>query len=91
MKTREFVIKTESLEIDYNDALAIDLIEEYLFEDLEVPAECIESLNINYRMIKDILMMTGMLIFRELLSATLHLKMLEQMPKLQGLVSVSGK
>ncbi|MBL1243347.1 MAG: hypothetical protein COA39_002945 [Sulfurimonas sp.] len=46
MQIREFVMKTESLEIDYNDTLAIELIEECLFEGLEVPAECIESLSI---------------------------------------------
>ena len=46
MKTREFIIKTESLELDYDCKLNNNLIEEYIFEDLEVPLECIESMNI---------------------------------------------
>lgn len=37
MKSREFIIKTDALDID---------IEEYLEEDLEVPSEFIESLHI---------------------------------------------
>ena len=46
MKTREFTINTESLELNYDTNLNIDLIEDYVFEDLEVPHECIESLKI---------------------------------------------
>lgn len=46
MKTREFTINTESLELEYDTNLNMNLIEDYLFEDLEVPYECIESLNI---------------------------------------------
>ena len=57
MKTREFIIKTESLELDYDCKLNNNLIEEYIFEDLEVPLECIESMNIanDYVNIKTIL------------------------------------
>ena len=46
MKTREFTINTESLELDYDKNLNMNLIEDYVFEDLEVPYECIESLNV---------------------------------------------
>lgn len=46
MKTREFIINTDNLDIDCNDYLSNDLVEEYLVEDLEVPQDCIESLNI---------------------------------------------
>jgi len=54
MKTREFIITTDNLEVDYVADLSIDLLEEYLVEDLEVPQECIDSLNIydNYVNIK---------------------------------------
>ncbi|MEA3330097.1 MAG: hypothetical protein U9Q29_00185 [Campylobacterota bacterium] len=38
MKTREFTIKTESPNVGF--------VEDYLFEDLEVPKEYIESLKI---------------------------------------------
>lgn len=51
MKTREFIIKTESLAIAYDDSLTIDLLEEYVFEDLEIPIECVESLKITYEMV----------------------------------------
>ncbi len=46
MKTREFVIKTKNLEIEYDDSLTVDLIQEYVFEELEVPAEYIESMSV---------------------------------------------
>ncbi|MEA3370945.1 MAG: hypothetical protein U9Q40_06355 [Campylobacterota bacterium] len=49
MKTREFTFKTQTLEIDYNSDLTVELIEDYIYEDLEVPQECIESLNISNR------------------------------------------
>ena len=47
MKTREFTIKTENFDIDCNSDLEMNLIEDYLFEDLEVPEEYVESLNID--------------------------------------------
>ena len=39
MKSREFTIKTEI----YDESL----IEDYIFEDLEVPEDCVESLQIS--------------------------------------------
>ena len=47
MKTREFIIKTENFDIDCNSDLEMNLIEDFLYEDLEVPEECIESLRIH--------------------------------------------
>lgn len=46
MKTREFKIHTESLNLDYDDNLNRNLIEEYVIEDLEVPQDCIKSLEV---------------------------------------------
>ena len=47
MKTREFTIYTQEFGLNYNEKLNIDLLKEYLLEDLEVPEDYIESLNIN--------------------------------------------
>jgi len=47
MKTREFKIYTDYLNLDYDDNLNMNLIEEYLLEDLEVPQECIKSLKVH--------------------------------------------
>lgn len=44
MKTREFNIKTTNLDLEYE--LNLELIEEYIVEDLEVPQDYIESLEI---------------------------------------------
>ena len=46
MRTREFTIKTENFDIDCNNDLKMNLIEDFLYEDLEVPEECVESLKI---------------------------------------------
>jgi len=46
MKTREFLITTDKLDLDYVSDLSIDIIEEYITEYLEVPHDCIDSLNI---------------------------------------------
>ncbi|MEA3330858.1 MAG: hypothetical protein U9Q29_04110 [Campylobacterota bacterium] len=46
MKTREFTIRTDNLELDYDSHLNMELIEDYIVEDLEVPHDCIDSLNI---------------------------------------------
>lgn len=46
MKSREFIITTDNLDLDYVADLSIDVLEEYVIEDLEVPLDCIESLNI---------------------------------------------
>lgn len=46
MKKREFKISThKSGLLDFND-LDLDIVEEYLIEDLEVPTECIDSLEL---------------------------------------------
>ena len=47
MKTREFIINTDYLELNYDTDLNKNLIEDYLFEDLEVPYEYVESINIS--------------------------------------------
>ena len=46
MKTREFILSTENFDLDYDTSLNMDLIQECIAEDLEIPSECIESLNI---------------------------------------------
>ena len=46
MKSREFNIATETLELKYDTDVSMDLIEEFIEEDLEVPREFIESFNI---------------------------------------------
>ena len=52
MKTREFTISTDYLELDYDMDLNKNLIEDYIFEDLEVPYEYVESMNINDKHVK---------------------------------------
>lgn len=47
MKTREFKIETETLDLDYEKEVFADLILEYVEQELEVPSEFIESLNID--------------------------------------------
>jgi hypothetical protein len=46
MKTREFKIHTDYLDLDYDYNLNKNLVEEYVIEDLEVPQDCIESLKV---------------------------------------------
>lgn len=46
MKTREFTLKTENLNLEYESEVCADLIEEYIEQDLEIPSEFIESLYI---------------------------------------------
>ena len=46
MKTREFKITTKNLDLEYENGICAELIEEYIEEDLEVPSEYIESLQI---------------------------------------------
>ncbi len=46
MKRREFNIAKDTLELEYDTDVSMDLIEEYLEEDLEVPTEFIESFHI---------------------------------------------
>ncbi|NOQ32354.1 MAG: hypothetical protein GQ570_14690 [Helicobacteraceae bacterium] len=54
MKKREFKIQTNEFETDFAHELTNETIEEYLYDELEVPTECIESLNYsnNYILIK---------------------------------------
>ncbi|MDQ7044339.1 MAG: hypothetical protein Q9M32_00295 [Sulfurimonas sp.] len=47
MKSREFKLKTDSFDINYESEITIDLVEEYLEDDLEIPAKFIESLGIS--------------------------------------------
>jgi len=47
MKSREFTIRTDELEIRYDYSLNANLLEEYVLEELEIPQECIKSLNIS--------------------------------------------
>jgi hypothetical protein len=46
MKSREFTIKTDELEIVYDYSLTANLLEEYVLEELEIPQEYIKSLDI---------------------------------------------
>lgn len=47
MKTRQVTISTENLDLHYEDDLTIDLIEDYVLEDLEIPMEYIKSLEVH--------------------------------------------
>ena len=51
MKTREFILVTKNLDLEYSEELNNHLIEEYITNDLEVPIECIESLNISKKQV----------------------------------------
>lgn len=44
MKSREFIIRTDELEIEYDYSLTANLLEEYVLEELEIPQEYIKSL-----------------------------------------------
>jgi len=44
MKSREFIIRTDALEIEYDYFLTPNLLEEYVLEELEIPQEYIKSL-----------------------------------------------
>jgi len=46
-KSREFTISTDCLLIEYDYLLAANLLEEYIFEELEIPEDCLKSFNIN--------------------------------------------
>jgi hypothetical protein len=47
MKSREFIISTETLAVDYEYLLETNMLEEYVLEELEVPREYIKSLEIS--------------------------------------------
>ena len=46
-KSREFVISTENLEVEYEYLLSANMLEEYVFEELEIPKEYVRSLKIS--------------------------------------------
>jgi len=46
MKSREFTISTENLEVEYDYMLHANMLEDYVLEELEVPQEYIKSLEI---------------------------------------------
>lgn len=47
MKAREITIDTDNLDLNYDSALTIDLVKDYVTLDLEVPSSCIKSLNLH--------------------------------------------
>jgi hypothetical protein len=47
MKSREFIISTDTLEVEYEYLLETNMLEEYVLEELEVPREYIKSLEIS--------------------------------------------
>ncbi|MEA1891869.1 MAG: hypothetical protein U9N33_04065 [Campylobacterota bacterium] len=47
MKSREFIIYKESFDLGCESELSIYATEDYLYEELEIPAEYIESLKIS--------------------------------------------
>jgi hypothetical protein len=46
MKSREFNIATDTLDFEYDTDVSIDLIGEYIEEDLQIPTEFIKSFHI---------------------------------------------
>jgi hypothetical protein len=47
MKTRQITLDTDDLNLNYEkESLIIELVEDYIIEDLDVPSEYIESLNL---------------------------------------------
>ena len=48
LKTREFTIHTDYLELDYDRDLNKALVEDYVYEELEIPSEYIESMNVSH-------------------------------------------
>ena len=46
LKTREFIITKEGFDLDYNSQLTDLIVEDYLYEDLEIPHEYIKSFQI---------------------------------------------
>jgi hypothetical protein len=48
MKTRQITINTDDLNLNYDDeSLTIELVKDYIVEDLDVPSEYIKSLNLH--------------------------------------------
>ena len=47
MKTREFIISIQELDLCYNSDITLNIVEEYIHEDLEIPEECVDSFNIS--------------------------------------------
>lgn len=46
MKLREFTFDALKMDLDYNGEVSLDLIQEFVVEDLEVPDHFIESLQL---------------------------------------------
>ena len=46
MKTREFTIYKEAVDIDVDSEHMQLIVEDYIYDDLEIPQECIRSLQI---------------------------------------------
>jgi|GEM_PF-1445246 len=47
-KSREFVISTETLALEFDYLLEANMLEEYVLEELEIPQECIKSLKVSH-------------------------------------------
>ena len=47
MKAREITIDTDNLDLNYDSALTIDLVKDYVTLDLEVPSSCIKSFKLH--------------------------------------------
>ena len=47
MKTREFIIPIQELDLYYNSDINLNIVQEYIHEDLEIPEECVHSLKIS--------------------------------------------
>ena len=52
LKSREFLLSTQSLEFDFNSDVDKEVIEDYLYEDLEIPYNCVQKLGIDNQYIK---------------------------------------
>ena len=48
MKTRQITLDTDDLNLNYEEeSLTMELVEDYIVEDLDVPSELIESLTLH--------------------------------------------
>lgn len=47
MKSREFTISTQTLEIEYNYLHDANMLEDYILEEFEIPQEYIQSLEVS--------------------------------------------
>ena len=51
LKAREFKLTTKFLEYDFSTEIDQEIVEEYLFEDLEIPCDCVKKLDISNKYI----------------------------------------